>query len=47
MSYTLFAFYRLMFVMCLFPFFYDFFVTCVVQDLMLDKVEHIHTYTYI
>ena len=38
MSYTLFAFCRLMFSMCLFPFFYDFFATYVVQDQMVDKV---------
>ena len=39
MSYTLFAFCRLMFVMCLlFHFFYDFFATYVVQEQMVDKV---------
>ena len=39
MSYTLFAFCRLMFVMCLLFLFYGFFVTCVVQEQMVDKVE--------
>ena len=43
MSYTLFAFYGLMSSMCLLFFFYGFFATCVVQDQMVDKVEHIHT----
>ena len=44
MSYTPFAFCRLMFVMCLlFLFFTVFFATYVVQDQMVDKVEHIHT----
>ena len=38
MSYTLFAFYRLMFSMCLLSLFYGFFATCVVQDQMVDKV---------
>ena len=39
MSYTLFAFYRLMFSMCLLFLFYGFFATCVVQDFTQRKTH--------
>lgn len=46
MSYTLFAFYRLMFSMCLLcPFFTAFLLHIVTQNKLVDKVEHKHTYS--
>lgn len=43
MSYTLFHFIGSCLLCAYYSFFYGFFATCVVQDQMVDKVEHIHT----
>ncbi len=46
-SYTPFVFMGSCFLCAYSAFFYGFFVTCVTQDLMVDKVEHKHTYAYV